>query len=122
MRLSHGVGATIAVAALLVSAGAQAQQQFNGSWSVEVITEQGQCDKAYRFPVVIEGGQARYGGSGGFNANGSVSPNGAVTASISRGQIQADIKGRLAGTAGSGTWAMAGSRACSGRWVGEKRS
>lgn len=119
MRVLHCASAVFA--GLLVSAGsADAQQQFNGRWSVEVITEQGNCDKAYRFPVVIEDGQARYGGSEGFNATGSVASNGSVTGSISRGQTRADIKGRLAGAAGSGTWAS-GSGGCSGRWVGEKR-
>ena len=30
--------------------GAEAQQQFNGQWSVLVVTEQDDCDKAYRYP------------------------------------------------------------------------
>ncbi len=121
MRISY-CAAAVSAAVLLSSGAAHAQQQFNGSWSVEVITEKGDCDKAYRFPVVIEDGRARYGGQEGFNANGSVSPNGVVSGSISRGSTQADIKGRLAGASGSGTWVAAGSRGCSGRWTGEKRS
>lgn len=117
MRMSH-IAAAVSAAVLLSAGSAGAQQQFNGSWSVEVITEKGECSKAYRFPVVIEGGRARYGGPEGLSATGSVSPNGSVTGSISSGQTRADIQGRLAGAAGSGTWA---SRGCSGRWVGEKQ-
>ncbi len=123
MRVSHCAAAAIAVATVVVLGGAaaQAQQQFNGSWNVEVITEKGECNKAYQLPVTIEAGRARYEGSDSANAFGSVSRGGVVSASISWGGSQADIKGRLAGAAGSGTWMSTGSRSCSGRWVGQKR-
>lgn len=106
---------------LMSSGGAFAQQQFNGTWSVEVVTEKGECDKAYRLPVVIEGGRAS-SGQEGFNANGSVAANGAVQGSIARGSTRANITGRLSGSTGSGTWTTEGGRGCSGRWVGERRS
>lgn len=121
MRIFCRAAASLAVV-LLSSGGAFAQQQFNGTWSVEVLTEKGECDKAYRFPVVIEGGRARYGGQEGFNADGSVTANGAVRGSIARGSIRANITGRLSGSTGSGTWTTDGGRGCSGRWVGERRS
>ena len=109
------------LASTAAHAQAQAQAQFNGNWSVEVITEKGECDKAYRYPVVIQNGQVRYGGPEQFNASGSVQANGAVSGSISRGSDRANVTGRLSGASGSGTWTAQGGRTCSGRWQAEKR-
>jgi hypothetical protein len=95
---------------------------FDGNWSVEVITEKGDCDRAYRYPVIIQNGRARYGGPESFNVSGSVAGNGAIQGSISRGQDRATVSGRLSGNNGSGTWtASGGSRTCSGRWNADKR-
>ncbi len=113
---------SVTLAALLVAPQAQAQtNRFDGNWSVEVVTEKGACDRAYRYPVVVQNGQARYGGPESFNVNGQVRPNGAVSASISRGQDRANVTGQLSGNAGRGTWTTSGGRVCSGYWNAEKR-
>jgi hypothetical protein len=110
-------------AAAFVSGAAQAQtNKFDGNWSVEVITEKGECDKAYRWPVIVQNGRARYGGQENFNVSGQIAANGAVSGVISRGQDRANVRGRLSGGWGSGSWtASGGSRNCSGRWNAEKR-
>ncbi len=110
-------------AAAFVSGAAQAQSnKFDGNWSVEVITEKGECDKAYRWPVIVQNGRARYGGQENFNVSGQIAANGAVSGVISRGQDRANVRGRLSGGWGSGSWtASGGSRNCSGRWNAEKR-
>jgi hypothetical protein len=121
MRLILCFGA-VAFSALAVSeVGAQAGR-FDGSWSVEVVTERGSCDRAYRYAIIIENGRARYGGPEAFNVSGRVQPNGAVRGSISRGQDRADVTGRLTGRSGTGTWMTSGSRSCGGIWNAEKRS
>jgi hypothetical protein len=121
MRFS--IFAAAVFAAVFMSGAAQAQaNRFDGTWSVEIITERGECDKAYRYAIAIQDGRARYAGPEGFDISGSVSPNGAVTGSISRGQNRADVRGRLAGGMGSGTWTASGARNCSGRWLADKRS
>ncbi len=101
--------------------GAEAQQQFNGQWSVLVVTERGECDKAYRYPIAIENGRVRYAGEGTFTINGQVARNGAVQGSIAGGSHRADVRGRLSGAAGSGTWTISGGRSCSGSWSADKR-
>ena len=106
---------------LALSGGAEAQQQFNGRWSVLVVTERGECDKAYRYPVAIESGQVRYAGEAAFTITGEVARSGAVQGSIAQGQTRANVRGKLAGSAGSGTWTVAGARDCSGSWSAEKR-
>jgi hypothetical protein len=111
-----------ALATALSCAPAAAQtRRFDGTWSVEVVTEQGSCDRAYRYSVIVENGRARYGGRENFQVNGRVQPNGAVNASISRGQDRAEVRGRLSDGTGRGNWATRGSRTCSGYWNAERR-
>ena len=121
MRALSWLGGT-ALAVLVMAPQAQAQaNRFDGNWSVEVVTEQGACDRAYRYAVVVQNGQARYGGPENFNVNGRVQQNGSFSASISREQDLANVSGRLAGTTGRGTWTTSGGRVCSGYWNAEKR-
>ena len=100
---------------------AHAATRFDGNWSVEVITEQGDCDKAYRYPVAIQDGRVRYAGAGSFDVSGAVTGNGSVTGSISRGSDTAHVRGSLDQRSGGGRWSTSGTRSCSGRWIGEKR-
>ncbi len=121
MRLISWLGAA-AGTALALAPQAQAQtKKFDGRWSVEVVTERGDCDRAYRYAVIVENGRARYGGPEQFDVNGQVRQNGAVSASISRGQDRANVTGQLVGGTGRGTWSTSGGRACSGYWNAEKR-
>jgi hypothetical protein len=125
MRLTHASTAALAIgyAAFLSGGGAlAAANPFDGNWSVQVVTEKGECDRAYRYPIVVENGRARYGGPESFDVSGSISPKGAVRVSISRGQDRADASGSAEGKWGSGSWKTSGSRACSGTWNAEKRS
>jgi hypothetical protein len=123
--MRHIPFAAAAFAAVVASGAAQAQgaKQFDGNWSVEVVTEKGECDKAYRWPVIVQNGRARYGGPENFTVSGQIAANGAVSGVISRGQDRANVKGRVGSNGwGSGTWtASGGSRSCSGRWNAEKR-
>ena len=121
MRMLSWFGVALA-AAFFLAPQAQAQtNRFDGNWSVEVVTEQGACDRAYRYAVIVQNGRARYGGPENFNVNGQVSQNGSVSASISRGQDRANVSGRLSGATGRGTWSTSGGRVCSGYWNAEKR-
>jgi hypothetical protein len=111
------------VSGLLLATPAFAQTtKFDGNWSVEVVTQQGDCDRAYRYSVVIQNGRARYGGPERFDVRGQVRPHGSVSAEISRGQDRANVTGRLSGKFGTGTWTSVGGRVCSGQWNAEKRS
>lgn len=95
--------------------------RFDGTWSVEIRTESGPCDRAYRYPVRIEHGQARLMGTA-FVVQGSVARNGVVRGSIANGVGTADVAGRLGPNGfGAGTWAASGALACRGRWRAERR-
>ncbi len=115
------VFALTSLAAMALTSGlALAQQQFNGSWSVEVIPQKGGCDRTYRFPVVIQDGQVRYSGAEGITVSGAVTSKGVLRGSVGAGAVQASVVGRLRGRSGSGTWATAGGLNCSGPWRAAK--
>ena len=101
-----------------ISAG---KQSLDGTWSVLIVTEQGKCDRAYRYPVRISNGSIGYAGEASFNVAGSVGTGGAVTVTVSRGSQSAKGTGQLSANGGSGRW-TAGSGECSGSWSAERRS
>jgi hypothetical protein len=82
------------------------------------VTERGNCDRAYRYPVRIADGRVSYGGGGSFTVSGGVRPTGQLRVSIRRGEQAANGVGRLSGSGGSGTWT---SRQCGGTWTAERR-
>ena len=94
---------------------------YDGTWSVLIVTQQGKCDRAYRYPVRISNGLVGYAGEASFNVSGSVGAKGAVTVTVSRGSQSAKGTGQLSGNGGSGRW-TAGSGECSGSWTAERRS
>lgn len=121
MNVSRLAAAAAGLAFLSLSGGAEAQQKFDGRWSVLLETQKGECDKAYRYPIAIENGVVRYAGDAGFDVTGKVASNGAVQGSVTSGQTRASVNGRLSGSSGSGTWTISGSRNCSGNFSAEKR-
>ncbi|MGU3666806.1 hypothetical protein ACLBX9_21680 [Methylobacterium sp. A49B] len=95
--------------------------RFDGTWSVEIITESGTCDRAYRYPVKIEHGRARFVGTA-FTVEGGVTGSGAIRGSISNGTSTADVRGRLGRDGfGVGSWVSSGLLQCRGRWNAERR-
>ena len=98
-----------------------AKPNFDGTWSVLIVTESGKCDRAYRYPVKIENGSVGYAGSASFTVSGKVGTKGEVTVTVARGSQSANGTGRMSETDGSGTW-IAGSGECSGTWTAERRS
>jgi hypothetical protein len=101
---------------------ARTQANFDGSWSVLVITEAGDCDRAYRYGVKIERGRIIYQGEAGIDLSGRVDRNGRLSVSIRRGDQSASATGRLSGNRGVGRWKGKSSTAeCGGRWEAERR-
>src|SRR5437868_14605025 len=65
-----------------ISAG---KASYDGTWSVLIVTQQGKCDRAYRYPVRISNGPVGYAGEASFNVSGSVGANGEVGRASCRG-------------------------------------
>lgn len=100
---------------------ASAQRAFDGNWSVLIVTQSGNCDRAYRYGIAIRSGYVYYDG-GAVNFTGRVAPNGAVRVRVTSGNAFADGAGRLGRSEGQGRWTgqSAGSR-CTGYWTAERR-
>jgi hypothetical protein len=105
------------VAAIVLAGAARAGGAFDGTWRVTIITQSGNCDPAYSYPVKVEGGRVSYSGDGSFDITGHVGDAGAVSVAIARGDQKASASGKLTATAGSGQWSgKSSSAACAGRW------
>jgi len=98
---------------------AQASNNYDGNWSVVIVTEKGTCDRSYRYPVRITNGAVGYAGQASFNVSGKVGPNGKVEVTVSRGEQRANGSGHLSATDGGGRWTGGD---CSGTWQAERRS
>lgn len=124
MRSISMAAAALGIAITTVPAEAKkvaVPNRYDGNWSIEVITEDGPCDRAYRYGVKIARGEASYAGDD-FDVSGRVSGNGSVRAMISRGSDSANVVGRLGREGvGNGSWTTNGPIRCSGRWNAERR-
>jgi len=113
------VFAAAAVATVAASAPSLARSNFDGMWSVSIVTEKGVCDRGYRYPIAINNGVLANAGDAGFDISGKVAPTGAITVRVARGDKAATGQGRLSGASGTGSW-TAGT--CAGTWTAERRS
>ncbi len=125
IRISHRLGrraalATLAAASALAATTSFAAPTYDGLWSVSIVTEKGDCDRGYRYPIRITNGQlANAGDVSAISIIGKVQQTGAITVTVSGGGKSATGSGRLAGNAGGGYWSGG---ECSGTWTAERRS
>lgn len=117
--LGGAIGALVAVSALTATpAATTAAPRFDGMWSVSIVTQKGDCDRGYRYPIRIANGTVVNGGNDPFTISGKVAPTGAITVTVSSGSKSAIGSGHLAGNSGEGSWHGG---ACSGVWTAERR-
>src|SRR5580698_6465807 len=91
-----------------ISTPALAQQPYDGTWRVTIMTKSGSCEPTASSTVTVSEGKI----SGGADVTGSIGQGGLVKVSING----AYANGQVSGNAGSGKWngASAGIP-CSGR-------
>jgi len=110
-------------AAIALAGAAHAATSHDGLWKVTIITQAGNCDPAYSYPVKVSSGVVSYNGDGSFAIAGNVADAGTVKVSISRGEQRADATGKLSGDSGTGQWSgKSATTACSGRWEAVRAS
>jgi hypothetical protein len=116
------VSLSVLVALIGAGAPARAATPYDGLWSVLIITEQGTCDRGYRYAVRIKQGRVGHAdpSSSSFNIQGRVASSGGIRVSVTRGDKRAEGSGRMSKTSGSGKWRSAKGE-CSGIWTAEKR-
>ena len=105
-----------------LSAGAKGP--YDGPWAVTIMTENGSCDPAYRYAVMVSDGHVVSDAResvGVVAISGKVEDDGRVKVNLSRGEQQANASGKLSPLGGVGTWAgKSSSVACSGRWEAKR--
>jgi hypothetical protein len=97
-----------------------ASRNFNGTWSVELVTESGLCDSRYNYAVSVQEGNVRLvsGADASTRMSGRVGADGTVGLSVSNGSANGAVSGRLQARSGGGTWKV--SALCSGRWTARR--
>jgi hypothetical protein len=108
---------------LSVTAPAMARTRFDGLWSVLIITEQGSCERGYRYPLAIVNGVVQHASNQGdpsFVIGGRVGAGGAVRVTVRRGDQFAEGSGRLSSSTGEGRW-RSPTGGCTGYWTAERR-
>ncbi|MCJ2046583.1 hypothetical protein MKK58_18875 [Methylobacterium sp. J-078] len=106
----------------MIPAAARDGGNFNGAWSVELVTESGMvCDSRYTYAVSVQEGQVRLASaSGSATLSGRVGPDGTVGLNVSNGTASGAVSGRLQAQSGGGTWKV--SSLCSGRWTARRQT
>jgi len=112
------IAGTIVASAIIASTASFAVPRYDGLWSVSIVTEKGDCDRGYRYPIRISNGLLANAGDSVFTITGKVGGAGTITVTVSGGGRNATGSGRLAGNMGMGSW-IGGS--CSGSWTAERR-
>lgn len=113
----HAVAVAVALFNLMATP-SRAMPTYDGLWSVSIVTEKGDCDRGYRYPIRITRGVLSNAGDTAFTIIGNVRATGLIRVTVSHGSASASGLGRLAGNIGSGSW-TGGS--CSGTWTAERR-
>jgi hypothetical protein len=94
---------------------------FDGIWSVSIVTYNGDCSRAYRYPLRIwQGRVIKADDDPNYNVAGAVARNGAIGVTVAGGGQTASGTGRLRGNVGAGIWHTSNGE-CSGRWTAERR-
>jgi hypothetical protein len=102
-------------------AGRQQSANFDGLWTVAIVTLQGPCDRSYRYPARIVGSRVMQAyADPGYRLYGAVSRNGAIRVIVVRGSQWADGRGRLTNGHGAGNWSTSGGQ-CAGQWTAARR-
>ena len=119
--LAAGVALSASLWAAPAATAAVAAKSFDGAWSVLIVTDAGDCDRAYRYALHITNGRITYDDPS-FNVSGRVDPRGHVNVTVSAGGQRASGFGQLAGDSGQGQWSgHSSTSSCSGHWEAARR-
>ena len=116
MRLNR-IATFFAVCGLTGSAVAPAfaQQPYDGTWNVTIVTKSGSCEPTASSTLTVSEGKIS---AAGANVSGSIGHEGLVRVSING----AYANGQLSGNAGSGKWnGASGGIPCSGQWQASRQ-
>jgi hypothetical protein len=115
------LGIAIVAGAGLGSIERAAAANFDGSWTVTILTERGACDRSGSVRVDIRNGNLIYTGGGGVDVRGHVSNSGQVQVRVATDGQNGSGTGKLSAASGGGSWHGTGTKGiCSGHWSAQK--
>jgi hypothetical protein len=115
LALAFALGVTVTPSAALAG-------EYDGNWTVRIITERGHCDRTASYDVRVANGKVLYTSYTSVSLYGTVSPQGAVRVVIRHFDEGANGSGLMTKRAGAGGWSGHGKYgACSGRWAASRR-
>jgi hypothetical protein len=116
MRLNRICAAVFVLAVAATTATpAFAQQPYDGTWHVTIMTKSGSCEPTASSTLTVTEGKIS---APGADVSGSIGREGLVKVSING----AYANGQISGNAGSGKWnGASGGIPCSGRWEASRQ-
>jgi hypothetical protein len=98
---------------------AQARTDYDGTWTLSVETQSGDCAPTYQFQVQIVDGVVSY--QGPARVEGRVSTGGAVSVSVATETQRGSGSGKLTRGSGRGRWSgRSSTQRCSGAWTAQR--
>lgn len=115
-KLAATLVVTLAPVLPVLAPAAVRAADFDGTWSVELVTESGFCDARYSHTLSVQDGRVRpvSTAAGGATVTGRVGTDGSVGLNVATAAASGTASGRLQTQGGAGTWRVGG--LCSGRW------
>jgi hypothetical protein len=110
--------ALLATGASLPS-GAAGRSVFDGLWSVEIITQRGDCDRSLRYALRIVDGRV-HADDQRYQVEGAVAPGGAIRVIVAEAGRSASGVGHLTHDRGRGQWRTS-TNECAGEWIAARR-
>jgi hypothetical protein len=94
---------------------------FDGLWSVSIVTQHGDCNRGYRYPLrIVDGYVTKADIDPSYGVSGAVGRSGAIGVTVSGGGQTATGVGRLTRNGGRGLWQTSNGE-CRGNWTAERR-
>jgi hypothetical protein len=120
--------AILAASAMMPSAAAPRHRAplpspaFDGLWTVSIMTQNGDCNRGYRYPLrIVDGYVTKADDDSTYAVAGAVARSGAIGVTVSGGGQSAVGVGRLTGSGGRGVWHTSNGE-CGGNWTAQRRS
>ena len=97
---------------------AEAASPYDGSWSVALVAENGNC-RASTVAIEVADGKVRYVGAFAAVAEGAVRPDGVLSVTFSHKAATISARGSVDETFGFGSWSSP-TQSCDGTWTARK--
>jgi len=111
--------ATVIVALGLGNHAIAASSSYDGLWHVSIVTNKGECNSSYHYPIRIANGALSNADATGLAISGRVHDSGQVAVVVISDKGRATGQGHLSGRSGAGRWH---GEKCSGSWSAQRGS